>query len=61
MKKSYFAAEEGAASVVDGAVGIVSVGVGAIVSVVEGAEDSVVVVVSSLLLQAANVAAITNT
>lgn len=65
MKKSYLAAEEGAASVEDGAVAVVvgatSVADGATVSVVAGAVDSVVVVESSLLLQAVNVAAITNT
>ena len=65
MKKSYLAAEEGAASVEAGAVSVVvvpaSVDVGAEVSVVAGAEDSVVVVESSLLLQAVNVAAIANT
>ena len=67
MKKSYLAAEEGAASVVAGVVivaGTTSVVAG--VEIVAGAASvevacSVVVVVSSLLLQAANVAAITNT
>ena len=65
-KKSYFAAVEGAASVETTVEGTASVADGTTIvagtaSVAEGAAVSVVVVVSSLLLQAANAAAITNT
>ena len=66
LKKSYFAAVEGAASVEAGATVSVETGAtvsveGATVSVEAGADVSVVEVFSSLPSQAANVAVITNT
>jgi hypothetical protein len=61
LKKSYFAVVEGAASVVDGATTVVSVGDGVTIVVSgAGAVVSVDVVVSSLPLQAARAAVITN-